>query len=412
MRVKAHRLPLIVWRGELAQAADASDDLARIVEAEACAHFSIECQNGFALVRLMCARYREAGEVLQRAMERAELLGYRSFEPHLMDTKAQLLMVAARWDEALTLLRAAADHPSLRYDLPNRALVLNHAATAYRRFGQFAKASCLAEHAIEMAGETSSLYARNTCKINAAYARGLIGDTGQLNQLMALERECVGAGLGLPANKCRLFAAILSRRAGVEPAMANLAVVARAMLDLRQWHVLACELVQHAELGRQLCLKYRQESWISALIGVVARHPGGIGLLARLVSERDNVALWAVENAHAFAEPGGAHKLLVRALRSPSPEARRAAAKYLSESGRATPALPELTQREAQVVRLMAQGYRNEEVAAQLFLSRSTVKTYVNRIFRKLGVTDRVGAVLCYRERVGESANGDSSRLD
>jgi DNA-binding CsgD family transcriptional regulator len=42
----------------------------------------------------------------------------------------------------------------------------------------------------------------------------------------------------------------------------------------------------------------------------------------------------------------------------------------------------------------MAQGLSNEELGRRLFLAPSTVKTHVNRIFRKLGVTSRVNAVL------------------
>ena len=68
--------------------------------------------------------------------------------------------------------------------------------------------------------------------------------------------------------------------------------------------------------------------------------------------------------------------------------------------------LPELTARETQVLRLVAGGYRNQDIATQLFLSPTTVKTHVNRIFRKLGVADRVGAVLCYRERTNGHDGG------
>ncbi len=58
----------------------------------------------------------------------------------------------------------------------------------------------------------------------------------------------------------------------------------------------------------------------------------------------------------------------------------------------------QLTPREMQVLDLMAGGLRNDEIAARLVLSRHTVKTHVNHIFAKLGVTDRVKAVLMYRE--------------
>jgi DNA-binding NarL/FixJ family response regulator len=69
----------------------------------------------------------------------------------------------------------------------------------------------------------------------------------------------------------------------------------------------------------------------------------------------------------------------------------------------------ELTARESQVLGLMAAGRRNAEIAAELFLSEKTVKTHINHIFTKLGVADRVQAVLYYRASIDPDGGQDTT---
>jgi DNA-binding NarL/FixJ family response regulator len=52
-----------------------------------------------------------------------------------------------------------------------------------------------------------------------------------------------------------------------------------------------------------------------------------------------------------------------------------------------------LTEREAEILRLIAQGLNNPEIAARLFVTAHTVKSHVNRIFAKTGSRDRAAAI-------------------
>ena len=59
-----------------------------------------------------------------------------------------------------------------------------------------------------------------------------------------------------------------------------------------------------------------------------------------------------------------------------------------------------LTQREVEILGLMAQGLTNPEIAERLFLSNHTVKTHIYRVFAKTGSRDRVAAI-AYAQRHG-----------
>ena len=61
---------------------------------------------------------------------------------------------------------------------------------------------------------------------------------------------------------------------------------------------------------------------------------------------------------------------------------------------RAPPGLDELTPRELEVFRLLATGLNNAEIAERLIIGETTIKTHVTRILMKLGVRDRVQAVV------------------
>ena len=94
----------------------------------------------------------------------------------------------------------------------------------------------------------------------------------------------------------------------------------------------------------------------------------------------------AVMSGEALLAPEVTRRLLDRFVERPPPNV-------------ATPSeLAELTSRELEVLRLIADGQSNAEIAATLYLSNATVKTHVNHILTKLRLRDRVQAVaVAYR---------------
>jgi DNA-binding NarL/FixJ family response regulator len=93
-------------------------------------------------------------------------------------------------------------------------------------------------------------------------------------------------------------------------------------------------------------------------------------------------ALRSVASGDAVVSPSVTRRLLDRFLGSTGGELRDAAM------------LDVLTDREREVMLLIAQGLSNTEIAQRLFLSEATVKTHVGRVLAKLDLRDRVQAVV------------------
>lgn len=74
------------------------------------------------------------------------------------------------------------------------------------------------------------------------------------------------------------------------------------------------------------------------------------------------------------------------------------------------PELAQLTDRELEVLRLIATGASNSEIADGLFVGEATVKTHVSNLLSKLGIRDRIHAVIWAYEN-GVIAIGQQDRM-
>lgn len=118
-------------------------------------------------------------------------------------------------------------------------------------------------------------------------------------------------------------------------------------------------------------------------------------LLKDAPPERLVEAVRTVARGESLLAPSLTRRLIERYLAAPPPDARAEAAL-------------DLTPREREVWALIARGLSNHEIGSVLFLSEATVKAHITRLFVKLGVRDRVQAVVAAYEsglvRPGEQA--------
>jgi DNA-binding NarL/FixJ family response regulator len=120
------------------------------------------------------------------------------------------------------------------------------------------------------------------------------------------------------------------------------------------------------------------------LVHAALRH-GAAGFLLKSTPVAGLVdGIEVVAQGEALLSPSVTRRLIEHHVRRPAP-------------GSVAALTARLTDREREVLVLVGRGRSNDEIAAELYVSRATVKSHVNRLFAKLGLTSRVQAVvLCY----------------
>jgi DNA-binding NarL/FixJ family response regulator len=112
---------------------------------------------------------------------------------------------------------------------------------------------------------------------------------------------------------------------------------------------------------------------------------GASGFLLKDVEPNELVdAIRVVAAGNSLFGPAATERLVARFAQEPEPAAVRS--------------LDDLTDREREILRLLATGLSNAELAQRLHLSETTVKTHVSAVLRKLRVRDRVQAVIAAYE--------------
>lgn len=132
-----------------------------------------------------------------------------------------------------------------------------------------------------------------------------------------------------------------------------------------------------------------------------------VHVLVMTMHEDDEAVFAALRaGAHGYQLKGALQAETLRAIRAVAngeailgPTIAERLQRYLATPPTADPAdvFPQLTEREIDVLQLLAERYTNAEIAAKLFLSQKTVRNYVSGILAKLQVADRAEARLVAR---------------
>lgn len=295
--------------------------------------------------------------------------------------RAEIMLLGGDWDGALTEARRCLERfTSGALNQLARGNAFYCQGEAHRLRGEF-------EHA-EEAYRQASLYG---CEPQPGLALVRLAQ-GREESAAAAVRRVVGE------------TTVPSRRAGILPAYVeimlatgNVGLARAACRELEQIaSYLECEALDAMAAHSRGAIAFAEGRASPALIEFrralaiwreldapyeVARVRTAIGLACRALEDHDTAAMELAAARNVFRELGAV------------PDEARVAALAASRPGRTqTAGTPGLTVRELQVLRLVAAGKSNREIADELFISEHTVARHVQNIFAKLAVSSRAAA--------------------
>ncbi len=147
---------------------------------------------------------------------------------------------------------------------------------------------------------------------------------------------------------------------------------------------------------------------VEATRALVSAEPDTRVVVLTSFSDRDRVGEALSAGAIGYllkdSEPADLLAAVRAAARGYVPLDPRVAGALLPRRQRSVPAADALSPREVQVLRLVAQGLANKQIARSLGISERTVKAHLGRVFRELGVADRTSAALWARDHLETDA--------
>jgi ATP/maltotriose-dependent transcriptional regulator MalT len=403
-RTACHRVGAKVTQGLFTEAMRMGRQILPTVRTEAPVSIGAPFFNLLGVLATHVGEYGHAAEFLDECTSLLDRYGYHHMDPTHQDTRAVLLFAVGEFGQARRLIESGLRSPSLSADIFATCSCLCHIGTGWRRRGDLTMSLTYYDKAVEAVGLEVDPFTGYMSLVDREFTIGLSKPHHELSRLAALGRAAEQRRLHFILHKSRFFHAVLLHTRGrVDEAQAELASVVPIQLELGHIDFLSQELNAFPQLAIDMLRAETRPDVRAGVIDAIARHWSSASLLSKLLGLESDIALDVLEAASRLRTDEQVAGLVRRAQRHRSPAVRRAAAELrkrrLGTGPNDSTPFPELTRREAEVLTLIAGGLKNQQIAERLVLSPVTVKTHVNRVFAKLGVTDRVQAVLCYNEK-------------
>jgi DNA-binding NarL/FixJ family response regulator len=316
-----------------------------------CAFLSAYCRTTYGGLLALTGRWRDAEAELAQAIQMFER-GHRGLRVHAVIRLAELRVWQGRLEEAEVLLSGLEDHGAAAVPLARL-----HLARGQPKMARALLEAALADGQASLAQAPAWLV-----WVDAALALGDLAEARRGAEQLGRLAEQAGSDLLLA--QADLARARASRPAGAEAAVAH----------------------YRSALAR---LQRYEQSALAARVKLA---------LARSLAESDPPAavMWARAALATFERLGAAQAAdeaasTLREMGAPG----RPAAPGRAAAGAASP----LTEREAEVLRLLGRGLSNRAIAARLVISVKTVEHHVSRVLSKLGLRSRAEAAAYAAQR-------------